>query len=180
MLWVANPDPSTWNRKSKGAVLSLFRSIKRDMWEELCRRVDPATLPAPPQRRYPWRRPAPQRAPRLPSLRSIADALGVPEAAVFDTLKRSRHRPNQVRHRRIVEALQRAGYQPAQERPQRARNARPQRAPSALVTVARAAKILRVPSSAVLAALASGRFPGAFRVGRSWRSWVIPQSDLSC
>ncbi len=51
MLWSDDPDPSKWPKKNKGAVLSLFRSIKRDLWEELSRQCDPETLPAPPRRR---------------------------------------------------------------------------------------------------------------------------------
>jgi predicted DNA-binding transcriptional regulator AlpA len=48
MLWVANPDPSTWVRKGPGAVLSFWRGLKRQMWEEFyARGIDPELLPPP-------------------------------------------------------------------------------------------------------------------------------------
>lgn len=52
MLWIANPDPTTWVRKSRGAVLSFWRGIKRQMWDEFyARGIDPEKLP-PPKPRY--------------------------------------------------------------------------------------------------------------------------------
>jgi len=52
MLWVANPDPSTWVRKGRGAVLSFWRGLKQQMWEEFyARGIDPEALP-PPKPRY--------------------------------------------------------------------------------------------------------------------------------
>jgi hypothetical protein len=106
MLWVANPDPSTWVRKSRGAVLSFWRGIKCQMWEEFYDRgIDPETLP-PPKPRYviPHNRP--------------------------------------------------------------------------LLTVHQAARLLDMTDEQLLWAIGNGKFPGAVRVRRGWRSWMVPRSQV--
>ena len=35
MLWSADPDPSTWRRKSRGCVLGLWHRLKLEMYQEL-------------------------------------------------------------------------------------------------------------------------------------------------
>ncbi len=48
MLWVADPDSSKWVHKSPGVVLSFWRGIKQQMWEEFyARGIDPELLPPP-------------------------------------------------------------------------------------------------------------------------------------
>lgn len=161
MLYVAHrpssSDRSTWKWSGPGAVLSLWRSIKQGMWEELCRRVDPETLPSPrhrlaePQRRsisgiaaavgtcrktvrlvlqgrrlrneslrariaealrQGGHQPAPTDPPRRPSTKAIARSLGVNQWSVDVVHKGRRTPPRDLeRHRRIVDALERAGYQ---------------------------------------------------------------------
>jgi len=78
MLWVDNPDPSTWPKKNKGAVLSLWRQLKRDLWEEFYQRgIDPETLPPPrPVYRVPHNRP-------LLTVRQAANVLGMTDDQVL-------------------------------------------------------------------------------------------------
>lgn len=106
MLWVADPDPATWVRKSRGAVLSFWRGIKEQMWREFYDRgIDPETLP-PPRPRY------------------------------------------VVPHKR------------------------------ALLTVRQAARLLDMTDEQLLWAIGHGKFSGAIRVGRGWRSWMVPRSQV--
>lgn len=42
MMFVANDDPTTWARKSKGSVLTLWGKLKRDLYEEYLRRFPPS------------------------------------------------------------------------------------------------------------------------------------------
>ena len=34
MLWVDNPDPSTWRQKTRHTVLGFWRELKLRMWDE--------------------------------------------------------------------------------------------------------------------------------------------------
>lgn len=40
MLWVDNPDPSTWRHKSRGVVLGYWRSLKLQMWDTYQRQTE--------------------------------------------------------------------------------------------------------------------------------------------
>jgi len=41
MLWSSNPDPSTWQPKSKGVVLRLWAKLKADLYQEYLRQFPP-------------------------------------------------------------------------------------------------------------------------------------------
>jgi hypothetical protein len=230
MLFVASEDRSKWVHKGPGAVLSLLRKLKQDAWDELCRRVDPETLPPPPPR------PPPSTAPfrsmveamlaQDPNVSGVAilqrareqgyrGSLGTLRALV-KTLRPLPTRKKAAPFRDLVEEMLRAdpsvstvavlgrareqGFdgsiqtvrrlvatlRPTRREPHRAaRRHLPRRPPSparplpALLTVRAAARLLGVSEDCVLVGIARCSFPGAFRSGRGWRSWLIPLADVT-
>ena len=44
MLWVDDPDPSTWRQKRRASVLGFWHELKRDLWREhlaMCQPCEP-------------------------------------------------------------------------------------------------------------------------------------------